>query len=126
MKRIKTTVEKALKKGQLKVGDTIWIEKTIDEIDYNDNNMPIMAGRFWYSNISTILITKPEPVPIDFGAEGRILQFEDIIVRTAGFKKDIDNFSGYTLAHPTHGKGFTTNYWDVHLNWQDITETYNK
>jgi len=129
MKSIKTTIKNALAKKLLKIGDEFIIRGKITSIDDEDNTVRIMFSENcanWVNQNVKIVITKPKPVPIDFTAEGRILQFEDIIIRTAGLQRDIDNFSGYALCHPTHGKGYTTNCWDTRLNWQDITELYSQ
>lgn len=123
MKRLKTSVARALEKGQIKVGDKIFIEATINEIRAFSPTLNVHTIEDgWIKNDQQILITKPEPKPIDFSVEGRILSRGGDIVKTTGFQISPNAFSGISIKSPN--KGYVSNTWIVADDWQDITDTY--
>jgi hypothetical protein len=132
MKRIRTTVKNALKRGQLKVGNKVWIEAEIIEIDKTPTDLPLKTSHSWLLYDTNVLITKPEPVPIDFGAEGRVLQYKacGTIIKTTGLKhEETKSFYAYIVKSGNtkleNGYASIWSYQDE-SDWQDITETYNK
>jgi hypothetical protein len=125
MKRIKTSVARALEKGQLKVGDKIFIEMEVTDINFNDKLYPLeFDGRWIRSYSKNILITKPEPKKIDFAAEGRVLKSGNDIVKTTGLQIRETSFSAYVLESEMYKKGQAADNWSVVPDWQDITDTY--
>ena len=127
MKRIKTSVARALEKGKIKVGDEVWVKaKAIQILKVTGSlELQIQDFGFWTHRDSQILITKPEPKPIDFGAEGRLLiSNRGTIVKTTGFQQSEYVFSAFAIKSDIHKKGECSNNWTVHAEWQDITDTY--
>ena len=126
MKRLKTSVARALEKGQIKDGDRIFIDAEVLKIDDSDKEVCIAVSNrvFWIKYDTQILIPKPEPKQIDFSQEGRVLKSDDTIVKTTGYRVHDMQFSGVVIQSPHYKKGYATNTWDSTEIWQDITDTY--
>ena len=124
MKRLKTSVARALKKGQIKVGDVILVPLTVDRIAINWIRCGTEGDHMMLSTEDTILVPKPEPKPIDFSQEGRVLkhQTNGDIVKLTGYQKGA-TFSAVILNSGTY-KGFASNNFKTSDPWQDITDTY--
>jgi hypothetical protein len=129
MKRLRTSVARALENGHLKVGDEVWVKTKVLKIIGNNLELHIQDFGFWTRRDAHILITKPEPKPIDFGAEGRVLKLVDdeLIVKTTGLVTNTEEgkrFSGVVLKCTTLKVGSCSNNWGCDSTWQDITDTY--
>ena len=131
MKRLRTSVARALEKGQIKVGDEVWVKVKVGGIDPFESNSekPIMIKMkgvsVWIHNTENILITKPEPKPIDFSTKGRVLRHTNgDIVKTTGYQESSFLFSAIVLDSIDYKKGYGLNNWLVNADWQDITDTY--
>jgi hypothetical protein len=133
MKRIRTTVKNALSKNYIKKGNKIWIECDVVDFMHSSLGLPLSvrisgnpSNDFIYDR-ATILITKPKPVPIDFGAKGRVLKgsISGVIIITTGYV-DKNGFSGYVIQPAgIFKKGLASDAWtNTQSDWQDITETY--
>jgi hypothetical protein len=121
------SAENAVKKGLIKVGDTVLVEMEVY----------IMRDSYFFDKYDRlyenekIRIPIQEPKPIDFGVAGRVLKYiyqgEDfLIVQTTGY------ISGKTFAAfvidplKTSWKKGEVNMFACALPdaWQDITDTY--
>jgi len=120
MKRIRIKALKAIKKGLVKVGDIVLVERKIESIKEG------IQGHFTTTHFNfddIFVITKPEPNPIDFGKAGLVLKGEFSIIQTTGYC-GTECFSGIYL-NGNCTKGFTSNGFIKDQNmWQDITENY--
>lgn len=135
MKKYKiTTAEKAVEKALVKVGDEIWVKGKVCELLNVSICVETQEYAIIYCENTTIRIPIPEPKPIDFNIEGRILKYKsnldgrdvEFIVKTTGYQNG-DLFGAYIIDPLNSGreKGFAKAFSCIIPKfWQDITDTY--